>query len=169
MKISAVFPVIQDPKAEVLLFHCLDPHFEYAWIGLPRALGLEPGEYAIISIPGGPLPLAYPEDCHSRAKQTAQQVLFARDKFKKAKRCILFTHDNCVYYCTIPEHRSATEDLALAGSLAKSLVPHWDIELQHVALFDQDRQIRFDEIAISEKIIKPPPHWFKHHKSVYTP
>src|ERR1043166_7236929 len=114
MKISAVFPYIQDPKAEVLLFHCVDPHFDHVWIGLPQALGLEPGESALISLAGGPLPLAYPNDCHSRAKQTAQQVLFARDKFKEAKKGILFTHDECAYYCTIPEHRSAKEDLALA-------------------------------------------------------
>jgi|GEM_PF-7115610 hypothetical protein len=167
MKISAVFPVIQDPKAEVLLVHCLDPHFEKAWTGLPQALGLEPGESATISIAGGPLPLAYPENCRSRAKQTAQQLLFARDKFSNAKRCILFTHDNCAYYCTIPQHRTGREDLPLAGSLAKSLFPHWEIELQHVTLFDHGRQIRFDEIAISEKIIRPPTHWFKYHKLVH--
>lgn len=164
MRIFSVFSAIPNPRVNTLFLTCVDPHFEEVWNGLPGTLGLKSGEYASIKIAGGPIPLAYPNECKSRAKCAAGQLLFARDKFPGITRCVLIVHESCAYYCTIPSHRSGKEDLALAGSLVKALVPQWDIELQYATYINGGQTIQLVEIAPSEQIIRPPSHWFKYHR-----
>lgn len=172
MQLQKTFPLIHNPRPRVLIVACFDPRFEEATDAFPyEILNLKKGEFLLTKPGGGPTPLAYPRKTPSRCKALAKQIMFTCNRFPIEQIVLLAHAGKCGYYSTIPHHHyeqdMEEDDLALGGSLVRTILPNHQISLYNQALVNDGRDIQFREIEISDKEITPLFDWRKSYQLVH--
>ena len=95
--------------------------------------------------------------------------MFTCNKFPSIFKIILVSHGGkCGYYSTIPHHQykegMETNDLALGGSLIRTILPNHQINLYNAVLINDGKETEFEEVQISQEIIIPLFDWEKSYQ-----
>jgi len=148
------FPATVDPKPVAEVICCIDPRFQAAFQGfIKKTLKLRDEDVVILTIAGGPAPLAHPDDMRSRCRYIIRQTMFSCDHFP-IKRVILIGHQDCGYYSVIPTNGSKSQsrekdDLPVAIKMLDLVVAEGVTIEAYYAFFSDASctQIAFQKVA----------------------
>lgn len=145
---------LREPVTDVLAIHCSDYRFHAGYQEfLNNKLNLD-GNYDLLAIPGGPQCLTLVEYLPKFSWSGLKWFRFLVDAHS-VKRLILFQHQDCAWYRTIPLHLHSNpeprlrqeEDLRRATTALLKERPHLSIELYYAG-WDDTKHITIESVKI---------------------